>query len=115
LHFWNPIVFGDKMEEPFSKRLQKLRCERNLSVAKIASRLEIAPSTYRAWEYGRAIQGHVNFIKLADALQVPLIELMLGHSSAMPQNPTSRLDQVIRELTLIRMDLLSLKSGKTRT
>ena len=63
--------------ERLSQRLRRLRKERRLSIKEVANRVGIPATTYREWEYGRAIQGEP-YPKLAEVLGVTLTELMTG-------------------------------------
>ncbi len=50
----------------------------------VAAAAEVPLSTYREWEYGRAVQGEP-YLKIAKALSVSLSELLVGsaeHSEA---------------------------------
>ncbi|MBX3034908.1 MAG: helix-turn-helix transcriptional regulator [Bdellovibrionaceae bacterium] len=66
-----------KAKELIGPRLKRLRLRRGLSTAEVASKLGVSPSTYREWEYGRAIRGEP-YEKLAAVFQVSLQELLLG-------------------------------------
>jgi transcriptional regulator with XRE-family HTH domain len=68
------------MSRDFSKRLKQMRENRKLKASQVAEALGIAPSTYREWEYGRAILGHGPYVRLADILGVSLNELLRGES-----------------------------------
>lgn len=61
------------------ERLQNLRLRKNLSLKQVAEMLQVPTSTYRDWEYGKAIQGEP-YVKLAEALEVSLFELLTGES-----------------------------------
>lgn len=41
----------------FGTRLKRLRSQAGLTAEQVAKKLKFATSTYREWEYGRAIQG----------------------------------------------------------
>lgn len=58
----------------FSENLKNLRVNKGLSVKEMATKLEVAPSTYREWEYGRKIQGEP-YPKIAEILNVSLDKL----------------------------------------
>ncbi|MBX2988047.1 MAG: helix-turn-helix transcriptional regulator [Bdellovibrionaceae bacterium] len=66
-----------KSKEQLGARLKRLRLQRGLSTSELAKSLGVSPSTYREWEYGRAIRGEP-YDKLASALGVSLHELVLG-------------------------------------
>jgi transcriptional regulator with XRE-family HTH domain len=61
----------------FGTRLKHLREERDLGVAELAKKIGIPASTYREWEYGRAIKGEP-YVGIANALNISLQELMTG-------------------------------------
>lgn len=63
--------------EPFSQRLRLLRKQRGLTIKQVAGFVGVPLSTYREWEYGRAIQGEP-YVKIAEVLSVSLSELMTG-------------------------------------
>jgi transcriptional regulator with XRE-family HTH domain len=63
--------------ETLGVRLKRLREQRKLSVADTATALSISPSTYREWEYGRAILGEP-YKELAKVFNVSLTELLTG-------------------------------------
>ena len=43
--------------KPLGERLRKSREQKGLSISEVARRLNVSPSTYRDWEYGREIKG----------------------------------------------------------
>lgn len=59
----------------FGKRLKKLRESVNKSVNDVADFIEVAPSTYREWEQGRAVTGQP-YLKLAAVLGVGVYEIL---------------------------------------
>ena len=61
-------------------RLIRLRKAKSLSASEVARRLSVSTSTYREWEYGRAIKGEP-YIKLAQVFEVSLSELLLGEEA----------------------------------
>jgi transcriptional regulator with XRE-family HTH domain len=63
--------------EAIAKRLKRLRLNKGLSLKQVAEELQISPSTYRDWEYGKAIQGEP-YVALAEVMGVSLMELMTG-------------------------------------
>lgn len=66
-----------KKQEALYVRLRRLRKARGLSVKEMAKELRIPESTYREWEYGRAIQGEP-YLKLSEMLKVSVYELLGG-------------------------------------
>lgn len=87
--------------ETIGKRLKRLRLQKELSVAKIASHLGVSESTYRDWEHGRSIQGEP-YVKLAEVLGVGAFELITGEPSdrAWIIAELDQLDAVIKRLRL---------------
>lgn len=61
----------------FAERLKKLRFSNSLSVSDIVRKLNINPSTYRDWEYGRSIRGEP-YILMAKIFEVSFSELLIG-------------------------------------
>lgn len=94
--------------ERFADRLARLRRAQGLSAQKLANLLNVPASTYRAWETGRAIQGHQALLDLSRTLSVSLGELLTGTRSQFFQ-VAHRLESVETELRSIRKLLLSLE------
>lgn len=63
--------------ETFHARLKRLREQRGLTMKEMAKAVGVPESTYREWEYGRAIQGEP-YIAMASVLEVTLQELLSG-------------------------------------
>jgi len=63
--------------EEFYQRLRRIRQTGGLTVKALSQKIEVPVSTYREWEYGRAIQG-MPYPRIAEALEVSLYELMTG-------------------------------------
>lgn len=63
--------------EKINNRIKRLREERKLTVKELSSKIGIPDTTYREWEYGRAITGEP-YVKLAKELQVSLSLLLTG-------------------------------------
>ena len=63
--------------EPLHERFRRLRLEREFSVKEFAKQIGVAESTYREWEYGRALVGPP-FIKMAEVLKIPISTLLTG-------------------------------------
>ncbi len=70
-------------------RLKVLRERRGLSVAEVARRVGVPVSTYREWEYGRAIRGEP-YLALAQVFEVSVYELLAGS----PANPGDLIEVV---------------------
>ena len=82
------------------RRLRELRNRRGFSVKEVAKRVGVAESTYRDWEYGRAIKGEP-YVKLAGIFDVSLGELLTGESSKVQ----AELDQIEALVQAIRRKL----------
>ena len=66
-----------KKQEALYVRLRRLRKTRGLSVKEMTKALKVPESTYREWEYGRAIQGEP-YLKLSEVLEISVYELLGG-------------------------------------
>jgi transcriptional regulator with XRE-family HTH domain len=86
--------------ELFSTRLRRFRVARGVKMKEMALHLGVSTSTYRDWEYGRAIKGEP-YPKMADILSVSLAELLTGHE-VVP-------DQLMKEVLKCEQALLDLK------
>ncbi len=86
--------------ESFSARLRKLRIAKGIKVKEMALQLGVSISTYRDWEYGRAIKGEP-YAKMAEILSVSLVELLIGHKTVP--------DQLMEEVLKCEQALDSLK------
>ncbi len=64
-------------QETFGQRLKRLRLQSGLTISETAEAVGVSPSTYREWEYGRAIRGEP-YAKIALTFRVTLSELLLG-------------------------------------
>jgi transcriptional regulator with XRE-family HTH domain len=67
--------------QSFGNRLQRLRKERGLTLAQLAAQLGVSKPTVWAWEQGKArpIEGRME--ALAQALDVPAWEMLMGRST----------------------------------
>ena len=86
-----------------SSLANRLKAQRNhlgLSVAEVARRVNVAPSTYRDWEYGRSIKGEP-YLKLAGVFGVSLSELLVGEA-AKPVEVKLKLEEIERILKEIK-------------
>jgi len=68
----------------FAAQLRKLRIENGLTIREVAFAIQVPISTYRDWEYGKAIQGEP-YVKLAKVFNVSLEKLMLGEDKVNPE------------------------------
>ena len=87
-------------ENTFGTRLRRLRLHRRLSLKEMASAIGIPVTTYREWEYGRAIKGEP-YPRIAEVLGVGLTELLTGRTP-------SRI-AALKQLTLVEDGLAALK------
>lgn len=82
------------------QKLQMLRQQKQLSVKQVAVALGVAQSTYRDWEYGRAIRGEP-YSQLAEIFGVSLSELLndpiSGDRSALLQK-LRQMEQLIQDI-----------------
>ncbi|MGE0529267.1 MAG: helix-turn-helix transcriptional regulator [Bdellovibrionales bacterium] len=85
---------------PLANRLKALRARTGLSVAEVARRVNVAPSTYRDWEYGRSIKGEP-YVKLAEIFGVTLSELLIGREADL-RGVKKKLDEIERLTREIR-------------
>ena len=65
------------MSKAFGQRLKALRTAKNFSIKEVAEAINVSPSTYRDWEYGREILGEPYFA-LSQKLEISLYELITG-------------------------------------
>ena len=88
-------------QSQIGQRLQALREKAGLSAREVARRAGIAESTYRDWEYGRAIKGDPYSI-LAQIFGVTLSELMMGDLGRQNTYILERLNQIERLIAEIK-------------
>lgn len=81
---------------PFYKRLREFREDRRLSMRDLARLIDVPETTYREWEYGRAIRGEP-YVKIARALGVSLEDL-LGDEVQLPAVFEKDIDLIIGHL-----------------
>ena len=65
-------------------RLRKLRTANGLTIREVANAIQVPISTYRDWEYGKAIRGEP-YAKLAKAFNISLEKLILGEEKQNPE------------------------------
>lgn len=87
--------------EGLGKRLQMLRKARGWSVREIAGQLGVPETTYREWEYGRAIQGEGPYQKLSELLSISIFELITG------KRPNKR--KILKEIQLLEKQVEAVK------
>ena len=74
-----------------ANRLKKLRTDKRLTIRDVATALDVPISTYRDWEYGKAIRGEP-YQKLAELFEVTLDELLIGYPREKPEFMSHLLD-----------------------
>ncbi len=90
----------------FNKRLKALRQGQGWTVKSTAEKLGVPETTYREWEYGRAIQGEESYPKIASLFNLSLFELITGKKP--DQNKIFReLELLEAKVKNIRKDLMS--------
>ena len=94
---------------PFYKRLRDFREGRRLSMRELARLINVPETTYREWEYGRAIRGEP-YVKLARALGVSLEDL-LGDEIQLPGALESDIDLIIERLMDLKNKVSRSKKG----
>lgn len=92
--------------ERFHVRLKRLRELRRLTMRDLAKAVGVPESTYREWEYGRAIQGEP-YVAIAAALEVTLHELLSGEKPTFAR-VLERIDQIQNQLEALRAEVASL-------
>ena len=95
------------MNETFSQRLSRLRKEKNLTAAEMARLIDVAPTTYREWEYGRKTR-LPPFLKISQVFAISVTELVTGT----PSNPAplvNELERIEEYLRQIRLALIAMK------
>lgn len=80
-----------------NQRIKFLRQARGLTAVEMAKAIGIPASTYREWEYGRAIRGEP-YLKIASVLNISLYELFTG-------NPPSSIDEKILQIEALLKEL----------
>jgi transcriptional regulator with XRE-family HTH domain len=85
--------------EGFSERLKHLRQARGLSQTRLAELLDTLPRSYNRWERGGTVPQAEMLVKIADALQVSVDEL-LGRRDAItePKIRNPDLHQLVQEV-----------------
>ena len=95
------------MSESFNQRLSRLRKEKNLSAAEMARLIDVPPTTYREWEYGRKTK-LPPFLKIGQVLAISVTELVTGQKSS-PIPELEELRRIEEKLRQIRLTLLAMK------
>ncbi len=89
--------------ESINQRLVRLRKACGLTMKKVASQIGVPVSTYRDWEYGRAIQGNF-YLELAVLFEVSLYELLSGQKPEF-HNILTLIEDAESSLTQARAEL----------
>lgn len=93
------IRLADIDMQGFSERLKLLRQARGLSQTRLAELLDILPRSYNRWERGGHVPHVEMLVKIADALQVSLDELIgRREPSAEPKIRNPELHQLVQEV-----------------
>ena len=79
--------------------LKQLRARKKLTLREVAELLDIPVSTYRDWEYGKAIQGEP-YVKLAKIFGVSLSELLMDAPAASRDDLLRALEEARARLDL---------------
>jgi transcriptional regulator with XRE-family HTH domain len=90
-----------------NKRLRKFREQRKLSMRDTAKLIGVPETTYREWEYGRAIRGEP-YVKIAEAFGISLEDL-LGSREIAPELFENDIDRLIRELLEFKTKVAKLR------
>lgn len=93
--------------QSMSRKLKELRLRKGFSMREAAKRIGIPETTYREWEYGRAIQGEP-YTKIAQVYDIRLNDLFgvtNHHENSLEQN----LERLISDLHRIKDQVISLK------
>ena len=88
-----------------NSRLKRLREAQGLSAKELSEKIKIPLTTYREWEYGRAITGEP-YPKLAEVLNVSLHELMTGKKPD-KINVLQDIEELEKRLGILRKNLQS--------
>ena len=78
------------------KTIKFFREKKGLSINKLASQLNVSPSTLRDWEHGRAISGEP-YTKIASILEISLSEL-LGYERSEIIKQVNQISLLVSEL-----------------
>lgn len=89
--------------ESFGQRLRRLREERNLSIKEMAEKVGVPLTTYREWEYGRAIKGEP-YVKIAQALAIGLGELLCGEKPQC-QKVVDQIERIEQHLSMLKNEI----------
>lgn len=82
----------------FNEQLKKIRAKLKISQREAARRIGVSDSTYRAWEYGNAIQGEP-YPQIAKAFGISLDELF---GVAKEESVEEQLERIVTIIQSIR-------------
>lgn len=93
----------ESQQETFAQRLRRLRKQKGLTLKEVATEIGVPYTTYRDWEYGKAVQGEP-YLKICDALSVGLTELFTGNLPD-KNSVTARIRTIQAELLLLEKEI----------
>jgi transcriptional regulator with XRE-family HTH domain len=88
---------------PVGTRLKQFRAERNLTMREVATAIGVPLTTYREWEYGRAIRGEF-LIKLAKFFGISAEDLF-GQAPASDATVDLKFNQILIDLSALREEV----------
>ena len=94
------------------QRLKNFRQKKGLRIDEIAEFVGVAASTYREWEYGRAIRGEP-YTKLAQVLDISLLELITGESSPKTQSLVE-IEKIEHHLKMLKFSIRNISGNETK-
>ena len=92
--------------DTIGNRLRRIRMARGLTTKEVAQAAGVAVSTYREWEYGRAIQGEP-YVALSRVLGVSLLELLTGAAPAAQDGWMKNLQALKDQVQVLERQLLN--------
>lgn len=92
---------------PFYKRLRQFRENRRLPMREVAKGIGVPLTTYREWEYGRAVQGK-HLVNLAKFYGISA-EALAGQSESEPLSVAQRLKIALDHLSIAHSEMTSQK------
>ncbi|MBY0385110.1 helix-turn-helix transcriptional regulator, partial [bacterium] len=103
------IKFFNKKEEKISisEIMRKRRNEIGLTIAVCAKEIGVSQSTYREWEYGRAISGEP-YAKIASLLGLSLSELLGRDKTELiikTEEVEEKMEEILQLIKVIKSNL----------
>lgn len=83
-----------------SKRLRTFRLNCGLSMREAAKKIGVPETTYREWEYGRAIRGEP-YVRIARAFGVTL-DALFGNNTSSGETVGDDFDRIISEIQALK-------------